>query len=124
MKCPKCKAPLGKAHMADVEIERCDGCKGLWFDKGEEEKLAHIGVADMLDLGHSSIGAEFNKDEPIFCPKDHTQLVRIRDPKQTHIELDRCPHCEGTFFDAGEFTDYKNNTPMDLFRGLLSRFKS
>lgn len=124
MKCPKCKAPMDTLTFEGVEIERCSGCKGLWFDKSEAETLKTIQNAEMLDLGVASIGKEFNSQEPIFCPVcNSVELHRKKDPDQEHIEVDTCPNCDGVFFDAGEFTDFKQHDLLDVFRSFAAKLK-
>ncbi len=39
MKCPKCGADLEEVEMSSVKVDRCPGCEGLYFDKGEVELL-------------------------------------------------------------------------------------
>ncbi len=123
MKCPKCKAPMDKVQLEGVEIERCSGCKGLWFDADEEVLLTKIKDAEMLDLGLASLGKQFNNQEPIFCPRcgDKSQLHKLQDKKQPHIEIDRCNSCNGTYFDAGEFTDFKQRDVLDVFKSLVAK---
>ncbi|MFZ5842786.1 MAG: zf-TFIIB domain-containing protein [Pseudomonadota bacterium] len=125
MKCPKCKAPMDNVVLEGVQIERCSGCKGLWFDANEEVLLSKIQHAEMLDLGLASLGKEFNNEEPIYCPRCGTssQLHKLQDKKQPHIEIDRCNTCNGTFFDAGEFTDFKKHDVLDFFKSLASKVR-
>ena len=35
MKCPKCGMQLEEIAFADVRIDKCSSCEGLWLDKGE-----------------------------------------------------------------------------------------
>ncbi len=39
MKCPKCGADMEEIEMSSVKVDRCPGCEGLYFDKGEVELL-------------------------------------------------------------------------------------
>lgn len=39
MKCPKCGADLEEFSFKGLELDRCNECKGLWFDKGELQEL-------------------------------------------------------------------------------------
>jgi Zn-finger nucleic acid-binding protein len=111
-------------NFENVEIERCTGCKGLWFDQSEAEAMKAIQNAEMLDLGVASIGREFNGQEPIHCPRcSSVELRRKKVPDQAHIEIDSCPSCHGSFFDAGEFTDFKQKDVLDIFKGFISRFR-
>ena len=37
MNCPKCSSEMETVTYDDVEVDRCSGCQGLWFDGGEIE---------------------------------------------------------------------------------------
>ncbi len=39
MKCPKCGMELEEINFADVRIDKCFSCHGLWLDKGELEAI-------------------------------------------------------------------------------------
>jgi hypothetical protein len=41
------------------------------------------------------------------------KLIRMVDHEQTHVWYGRCPVCNGTWLDAGEFTDLKH-TPSSI----------
>jgi len=42
IECPRCKIKMKQATRADVTIDYCGKCGGLWLDKGEMEKLLDI----------------------------------------------------------------------------------
>ena len=42
IKCPRCKIKMKQATRADVTIDYCRKCGGLWLDHGEMEKLLEI----------------------------------------------------------------------------------
>ena len=44
------------------------------------------------------------------CTACHTQMIRMVDLKQSHIWQETCSICNGVFFDAGEFSDFKEHT--------------
>jgi Zn-finger nucleic acid-binding protein len=44
-------------------------------------------------------------------------MVRMVDAAQPHIWVESCPVCHGTFFDAGEFTDFKEHRIGEILRG-------
>jgi uncharacterized protein len=52
----------------------------------------------------------------VFCPTDGTLMVRMVNAAQPHIWVESCPVCHGTFFDSGEFTDFKGHSIGELFR--------
>ena len=103
-------------------FDRCTSCKGFWFDIGEAEKLKDAWKPEFIDIGDPEMGKEFNKIRDINCPRCGKQMDKVSDPKQRHIQLEACPK-HGVFMDAGEFTDYKNETVMDIFRGVMARIK-
>lgn len=39
MKCPKCGGDLGTEVYHNIQVDRCNDCKGVWFDAGEVESL-------------------------------------------------------------------------------------
>ena len=38
-RCPKCASPLVAITYRDVELDKCTGCGGLWFDTGELDRV-------------------------------------------------------------------------------------
>ena len=40
MNCPKCNVPLETIVYENVEIDKCNQCKGSWLDDGEILKIA------------------------------------------------------------------------------------
>ena len=121
MKCPKCDSDMEKVTYENIEIDRCVNCKGIWFDMLEHEDLKAIEGSESIDIGDAQVGEEYNKVEKIDCPVCHTQMIRMVDRKQHHIWYEACTVCNGVFFDAGEFRDYKRETVLDFFRDLLTK---
>jgi Zn-finger nucleic acid-binding protein len=39
LECPFCKTPMEKINRADVTVDRCPSCQGVWLDKGELDKI-------------------------------------------------------------------------------------
>ena len=39
MKCPRCDGTLKESKFAEVTIDSCEKCGGVWLDSGELEKL-------------------------------------------------------------------------------------
>jgi Zn-finger nucleic acid-binding protein len=126
MECPKCNASMIERAVevlhGTVLIDQCSNCKGLWFDHGEAEQLKDSWMSDFLDNGDPSVGESYNRVRDIPCPRCGKQMDKLTDPKQKHIEYEGCAE-HGMFFDAGEFTDYKHETLMDVFRGVIARIK-
>ena len=45
MNCPVCDAPLRAIQKYGVEVDICPGCKGIWLDRGELEKIIEMEAA-------------------------------------------------------------------------------
>ena len=131
IQCPKCAAPMGKVTFGSVFVDRCTSCRGLWFDAREHERLKDLEGSEEIDPGPrenapksaSKPPAESSRpgDAKINCPVCHTRLIRMVDHQQPHIHFESCTVCHGTFFDAGEFRDYKEHSVSEWFKGWRSR---
>ena len=104
-----------------VEVDRCTNCGGLWLDAMEKETLKELPGSEAIDTGDPATGQQFNSVDRVDCPVCHTRMIRMVDVEQPHIWYESCPVCYGTFFDAGEFKDYKEETVRDFFKDLFSR---
>jgi len=105
-----------------VIIDKCEICQGLWFDHGEAEALKGRWMADFADSGDPQLGKSYDAMRDINCPRCGKRMKRVRDDRQPHLTYEVCEE-HGMFMDAGEFTDYKHETPLDLFRGLFALIK-
>ena len=126
MDCPKCNANMTERSVevlqGKIVIDQCTSCKGLWFDLGEAEQLKKSWMSDFLDTGDPKIGKTYNRVRDIHCPRCGKGMNKLTDKRQTHLEYEACEE-HGMFMDAGEFTDYKHETLMDFFRGLIATLK-
>ena len=122
MQCPKCLASMEEHTLSTLEgnvtIDKCTSCRGLWFDIGEAEALKGKWMSDHIDDGDPSVGKQQNKIRDIKCPRCNKPMNKLTDPVQTHIEYEGCEE-HGMYMDAGEFTDYKHETLMDVFRDFI-----
>ena len=116
MECPKCQARMEVVRFEDTEVDRCVRCGGLWFDVLEQEELKRRPGSEAIDTGPAWMAPMHDVQVKVFCPVDGALMVRMVDAAQPHIWLESCPVCHGTFFDAGEFTDFKEHTIGELLR--------
>ena len=131
IRCPKCSSPMGKVTFGSVVVDRCTSCRGLWFDAREHERLKELEGSEEIDPGPpqgappatstTSTGAARPADVKLECPVCHTRLIRMVDHQQPHIHFESCTVCHGSFFDAGEFRDYKEQTVSEWFKGWRRR---
>ena len=45
MNCPHCGVPLQLSERQGVEIDYCPGCRGVWLDRGELDKIIDRSVS-------------------------------------------------------------------------------
>jgi Zn-finger nucleic acid-binding protein len=121
LKCPKCGQAMQPMEHEGVEIDRCVGCKGMWFDLLELEDLKKLQGAEKLDIGDAYKGSVHNKTERYDCPVCAGEMVRMVDREQRHIWIETCASCGGVYLDAGEFRDLKEREFKDFLKALVTR---
>ncbi len=118
MECPKCNSQFKTIEYEGIEVDRCIKCEGIWFDILEHQELKKKKGSESIDSGNPEKGEKYNKIDKINCPKCKTQMVRMVDSKQPHIWYESCSVCNGVFFDAGEFKDFKKYTLSDFMKSF------
>ena len=115
MDCPVCsKHALKPVSVTGVEVDRCRQCGGVWYDKGEFEKLVHVTMKDFRADRYAPGTAR-------CCPRDSTPLKQMTYP-QTFVVADVCPKCHGIWLDKGETREIRN-VRQHLYRaGRLEKF--
>jgi Zn-finger nucleic acid-binding protein len=105
MDCPKCQGSLLRREFESVEVDECQDCRGIWFDRDElrRAKDAAEPDANWLDFevwksGEGLSGAPAS----INCPACGSQLITLT-YANTAVEIGHCANCEGTWLDIGEF---------------------
>ena len=105
----------------EVEVDRCSGCHGLWFDRREDEKLRYRPGAEVIDDGDPRVGRAHNDARDARCPRCATRMIRMVDAEQPHIWYESCGSCGGVYFDAGEFRDLRSVTLFDKVRDWFAK---
>ena len=121
MQCPKCTAEMKVRQYKGIEYDQCASCGGLWFDALEAEELVETKNAAQLDTGKPATGSAANKNRSASCPKCQIAMLPVHDLEQPHIQLEACPTCHGTYFDAGEFKDFCEETFMDRVKDWFAK---
>jgi len=122
--CFKDGGEMRRFEVGGVRVDRCKLCGGIWLDKGElETLLSRMPDADELIARFDSASwvERHEKEDDWLCPRDRTELLTVRDPKQKHIEFELCAGCGGVYFDAGELSDLSRLTLAERLRALLGR---
>ncbi len=100
MNCPHCheQSLVETMTKGGVLIDVCKTCKGIWLDRGEvfffsakPKELERMLAAEPAEPVPSS------RD----CPRCRLSLAEVPFLRPD-LKVDRCPECEGYWFDAGE----------------------
>lgn len=121
MQCPKCAATMEMVSYEGIEIDRCTSCQGIWFDMLEHEDLKNISGSEAIDVGPPDLGREQNSKHRISCPVCKEPLIRMVVGAQPHISYEACTVCYGVYFDAGEFTDFREETFAESWRSIFGK---
>jgi Zn-finger nucleic acid-binding protein len=92
---------MERVRVSTVEVDRCTGCHGIWFDSLEEERVKDAGAAAAVDTGRADEGRP--ESTLVNCPRCHTRMIRMVDVDQPEIAFESCKFCYGRFLDPGEF---------------------
>lgn len=100
-------------ELADVEIDYCSECGGIWLDAGELELL--LGqpekAKDLLD----SFKIETSTTERIrkcpICDKKMRKII-VGSSEPTLL-IDKCRRGDGLWFDKGELQDILDRAQLD-----------
>lgn len=113
MDCPSCGNAMITLELADVEIDHCVGCGGIWLDAGELELL--------LDDPRKAAGllASFQEDPsaaelPRKCPICDKKMAKVVVGRSKPVLLiDKCRRGDGLWFDSGELKDVLDRGQLD-----------
>ncbi|PKK91120.1 MAG: hypothetical protein CVV64_04955 [Candidatus Wallbacteria bacterium HGW-Wallbacteria-1] len=106
MKCPLCKIDsLTPVRPLDfVEIDSCEMCNGLWFDKGE---LAQLTRKDRDFPNLDEVLKQAHKGEK-SCPRCNVPMDEFPYAPNSRLLVDYCTSCEGIWLDPMEFGTVKS----------------
>ena len=113
MDCPVCKNAMIALELAEVEVDYCTACGGIWLDAGELELLlGNLQEAENL-LDSFKIGAHCT-EKPRKCPICLKKMQKIVvGPAAPALLLDKCPRGDGLWFDKGELQDILSTAKLD-----------
>lgn len=121
LQCPKCKAQMEQVQVEQTQVDRCAGCRGLWFDALEDQDIRGSDAAESLDVD-SMPGAEPTGGKgSIECPRCKVRMFHMVDRMGRRIQYESCPQCHGKFLDAGEFKAMEPRSVKDTVRRMLKR---
>lgn len=113
MDCPVCKNAMITLELAEVEIDHCTECGGIWLDAGELELL--LGEPEKARQLLDSFKVDTNSTEklrkcPICDKKMRKVFVGSAEPA---LLIDKCRRGDGLWFDQGELHDIVDRAQLD-----------
>ncbi|MHC4573941.1 MAG: zf-TFIIB domain-containing protein [Planctomycetota bacterium] len=113
MDCPVCENAMITLELADVEIDYCTHCGGIWLDAGELEMLLD-NPHQAKELLHSFTVDSACTEKPRKCPICRKKMQKILvGPSQPALLLDKCRRGDGLWFDKGELHDILSRAQLD-----------
>jgi len=112
MNCPACQKEMIAEDFGGVIVDFCkDGCKGIWFDWRELNKLdeQNEGLGQALK---QALNCERINDEnrpPLKCPKCQLPMHVHKYESEKEVNVDECYKCGGFFLDSGELKVIRDN---------------
>lgn len=110
MDCPKCGERMQLVSQESINVDRCTGCGGMWFDLFEAEDLIELEAGPSVDDGNRIKGMMMNRIRDINCPKCGKQMQTVSDREDPNLKFEVCTDCHGYFLDAGELRDMAHVT--------------
>ena len=107
MQCPGCQGRMAETRQADVEVDICRKCDGVWFDHGELESYA-ANARSGPSATHSFVGSSESRS----CPKCETDK----------LEAGVCKTCRGVWLSSPAVTagtSQENSIVESLVEGTL-----
>lgn len=108
--CPNCKVELKTKRYKGVRVDECENCRGIFFDKGELEKVKNTTDPDTrwIDPVFFAVTtpSALNKQQK-DCPKCSVSMEPLQ-YASSKVTLNRCPNCQGVWLDHGEFSKIIN----------------
>ena len=102
MRCPGCGAEMRVVEEADIAIDECTACGGVFLDKGELNVLA-TGMAGDIEFCSREKGELSDKFGARTCGRcADTVMEKVELLRYTGVIFDYCPECQGFFLDRGE----------------------
>ena len=113
MDCPVCKNAMIVLELAEVEVDYCTDCGGIWFDAGELELLLGNSqqtkqLLDSFKIDSSS--TEKRRKCPICLKKMQKIVVG---PSTPPLLIDKCARGDGLWFDKGELKNTLDRAKLD-----------
>jgi Zn-finger nucleic acid-binding protein len=113
MNCPACENAMVTLELADIEIDHCAHCGGIWLDKGELEFLMDSPqkARRLLDSFQEAPTAS---ESPRRCPICEKKMTKIMvGTSKPPLLIDRCRRTDGIWLDKSELQEVLSRGEVD-----------
>lgn len=132
LKCPVCSEDFKKIIYENQEVDVCQSCGGVWFDK---EELFNVvdGLLSKNLIEPESVKEAYEKravasrnveQSARYCPRCKEALEVFNYSYDSNVFLDRCPSCQGIWADRKELEAVgkylKGNPEVDKYAEILA----
>jgi len=113
MDCPVCENAMITLELADVEIDYCTDCGGIWLDAGELELLLDDPEKSTRLINSFKVDPRCT-EKPHRCPICNKKMQKIIVGTEKPVLLiDRCGKGHGLWFDRGELKEICDRAQLD-----------
>lgn len=100
-------------ELAEVEVDYCTDCGGIWLDAGELELLLGNSqqTKQLLDSFKIDSNCTEKRRKCPICLKKMQKIVV--GPSTPTLLIDKCPRGDGLWFDKGELRDILDRANLD-----------
>jgi Zn-finger nucleic acid-binding protein len=107
MQCPRDGSPLSEQrYEADIQVDACAACGGVWLDDGELEAIQESAERDYtkdIERMPELIGPKAARSEGLLaCPKCGAEMAAQEYAHCSAVVIDVCPEGHGVWLDGGE----------------------
>jgi len=108
MRCPRCNDSMRTVTVGQVELDTCDSCEGVWFDREELRAVLDMDKSSMYrSLISRAMDTSVDRIETpgrseMKCPRCGSDLIRYNYQGYSGILLDGCDRQCGIWLDDGE----------------------
>ena len=123
MNCPTCKSAMITLELAEVEVDHCVHCGGIWLDTGELEVLMDdpVKAKHLLDSFQEDTAVA---EQPRRCPICERKMAKVVVGRsKPPLLIDKCRRTDGLWFDKGELQGILDRGELDKdsrIQGLLA----
>jgi len=98
--CPECDLELREFRLGSVDLDFCEECHGLWFDREELLRTSqgvHLGTKEIPPMFHKPVKEIISRERPCVECRISMEIIDYEG-----VEVDICPTCKGIWLDAQE----------------------